>query len=233
MVSVCAQRGQVHAPPCARHDNQARCCPASECVASGMPGITTVIALEFIAPCLPCVTMLPPSGAEWLHEIKHPGHRLIARRGDRGIRLFGERGEDWTASLPHLVHVVGLLPVKSCIIDGELVRCDAHGETRLDPVGDAAWELGGSFYAFDVIEVNGFDLRRDRLDERKRVLAQILRKPLVGIHLNEQFERCGEPMLRHIGQMGFEGVVSKRRGSRYLSERSPDWLFSKKLDERS
>jgi hypothetical protein len=51
------------------------------------------------------------------------------------------------------------------------------------------------------------------------------------MRLNEQFERCGEPMLRQISQMGFEGVVSKRRGSRYLSGRSPDWLFSKRLDE--
>jgi bifunctional non-homologous end joining protein LigD len=114
-----------------------------------------------------------------------------------------------------------------------LVRCNEHGEARLEPVRAGALELGASFYVFDVLEVNGFDLRRDRLEERKRVLGQILRKAPAGMRLNEQFERCGEPMLRQIGQMGFEGVVSKRRGSRYLSGRSPDWLFSKKLDERT
>src|SRR5262252_2562039 len=142
-----------------------------------------VIALDFVAPCLPCVTMLPPSGGEWLHEIKHPGHRLIARRSDDRVRLFGERGVEWTASFPHLVAAMRLLPVKSCTIDGELVRCDAHGEARLDPVPEGALGLGGSLYAFDILDVNGFDLRRDRLEERKRVLSQILRKPPVGMHL--------------------------------------------------
>jgi bifunctional non-homologous end joining protein LigD len=176
--------------------------------------------------------MVPPSGDQWLHHIKHPGHRLIALRNDRGIRLFGEHGEDWTGSFPHLLEAMRLLPVKSCIIDGELVRCDASGQARLDPVGDGAPELGGSLYAFDVLEVNGFDLRRDPLEERMRVLGKILRKTPAGIRFNEQFERCGQPILRQISRMGFEGVVSRRRGSRYVSGRSPDWLFSRILDER-
>jgi len=97
--------------------------------------------------------MLPPSGGEWLHEIKHPDHRLIARRSDRLVRLFGGYGEDWTAAFPHLAEAVSLLPVKFCTIDGELVRCDAHGEARLDPVPEGALELGGSLYAFDVLDV--------------------------------------------------------------------------------
>jgi bifunctional non-homologous end joining protein LigD len=195
-----------------------------------MPENSAVVSLEFIAPCLPCLTMLPPSGAEWLHEIKHPGQRLIARRTADRVRLFGGHGEEWTASFPHLVDAMGLLPVKSCIIDGELVRCNEHGEARPDPVQNGALELGASFYAFDVLEVNGFDLRRDWLEERKRVLRQVLRRAPAGIRLNEEFERCGESILRHISRMGFEGIVSKRRGSRYLSGRSPDWLFSRTLD---
>src|ERR1700757_3082025 len=103
-------------------------------------------------------------------------------------------------------------------------------EKRLDRLPEGALEVGGSLYAFDVLEVNGFDLRRDRLEERKRVLRQVLRRAPVGIRLNEQFERCGESILRHISRMGFEGIVSKWLGSRYLSGRSPDWLFSRTLD---
>jgi bifunctional non-homologous end joining protein LigD len=199
--------------------------------ASEMSRYFTPSLLDFIPPCLPCATMLPPSGMEWLHEIKHPGHRLIARRHEDGIRLFSGRGDDWTSSFPGVVEALGQLPVKSCIIDGELVRCNERGETRMDPVRAGISDAGASFYAFDVLEVNGFDLRRDRIEERKRALAQILRKPPLGIRLNEHFERCAEPMLRQIGRMGFEGVISKRRGSRYLSGRSPDWLFSRKLDD--
>jgi bifunctional non-homologous end joining protein LigD len=123
-----------------------------------------------------------------------------------------------------------LLPVKSCTVDGELVRCNEHGEASLEPVRDGVLELGASFYAFDVLEVNGFDLRLDRLEERRQVLRQVLRRAPAGIRLNEQFERCSEPMLRQIGRMGFDGIVSKRGGSRYLSGRSPDWLFSRTFD---
>ena len=184
---------------------------------------------EFIDPRLPCVTMVPPSGDEWLHEIKHPGHRLIARRNGQGIRLYTERGEDWTPWFPFVVESMNLLPVRSCIIDGDLVRCDEHGNTRLAPLPDGQSETGASLYAFDLLEVNGFDLRRDPIEDRKRALTRLLRKPPGAIRLNQPFSRCGEPMLRQVDRMGFDGIISKRRGSRYLSGRSPDWLFSRMI----
>src|SRR5262249_57419444 len=127
--------------------------------ASDGPESSAVVALEFVARCLPFLTMLPPEGAEWLHEIKHPGRGLIARRNPDRVRLFGGHGEEWTASFPHLVDAMFLLPVKSCMIDGELVRCNEHGEARLEPVRAGALQLGASFYAFDVLEVTGFYLR--------------------------------------------------------------------------
>jgi bifunctional non-homologous end joining protein LigD len=193
------------------------------------PG-STPISHDFIKPCLPCVTLLPPSGEEWLHEIKHPGHRLIARRDGDGIRLFAERGEDWTGFFPLIVEAVGLIPARSCIVDGELVRCDDHGKPTMGPLREGASEKGAAFYAFDLIEVNGFDLRRDPIEDRKRVLAHLLRRPPDGIRLNPQFEKGGENLLWQVSRLGFEGVLSKRRGSRYLSGRCPDWLLSRKLD---
>ena len=90
-------------------------------------------------------------------------------------------------------------------------------------------ETGASLYASDLLEVNGFDLRRDRIEDRKHALTRLLRKLPAAIR-NESFDRCGEPMLRQVGRMGFDGIVSKRRGSRYLSGRSPDWLFSRRID---
>jgi ATP-dependent DNA ligase len=171
--------------------------------------------------------MLPPTGDEWFHEIKHPGQRFIACRNGQGIRLFTECGEDQTSGFPFVVQCMSLLPVKSCIIDGDLVRCDEQGNTRLGPPPDGQSETGASLYAFDLIEVNGFDLRRDPIEDRKRALTLLLRKPPATIRLNPCFDRCAEPMLRQVGQMGFDGIISKRRGSRYLSGRSTDWLFSK------
>jgi bifunctional non-homologous end joining protein LigD len=194
-----------------------------------MCAMLVCIDLEFIEPCLPCVTMFPPSGEAWLHEIKHPGQRLIARRGERGVRLFGGCGEDWTSAFPFLVESMNLLPVKSYIIDGDLVRCDAHGNPRLDPLLDGQLETGASLYAFDLLEVNGFDLRRDPIEDRKHALTRLLRKPPGAIRLSASLGRGGQPLLREVSQMGFDGIVSKPRGSPYLSGRSPDWLFSRKM----
>jgi bifunctional non-homologous end joining protein LigD len=197
-----------------------------------MPGPgSTPISQDFIKPCLPCVTLLPPSGEEWLHEIKHFGHRLIVRRDGDGTRLFTERGEDWTGFFPRVVEAVGHIPARSCIMDGELVRCDDQGKPTTGPLREGASEKGAAFYAFDLIEVNGFDLRRDPIEDRKRVLAHLLRRPPDGIRLNPQFEKGGgEGLLRQVSRLGFEGVLSRRRGSRYLSGRCPDWLLSRKLE---
>ena len=84
-------------------------------------------------------------------------------------------------------------------------------------------------YAFDLLEVNGFDLRRDPIEDRKRALTHLLRKPPGAIRLSESFDRGGQPLLREVSRMGFDGIISKRRGSRYLSGRSPDWLFSRMI----
>jgi bifunctional non-homologous end joining protein LigD len=189
-----------------------------------------VAGLEFINPCLPCVTMLPPSGDGWLHEIKHPGRRLIARRAGEVVRLFAECGADWTPRFPILVESMLTLPVKSCVIDGDLACCDEHGHARIDAFADDQPATGASLSAFDLLEVNGFDLRADPVETRKRALTCLLRKPPLAIRFNEWFDHCGEPMRRQIGRMGFDGIISKRRGSRYLSGRSPDWLLSKNLD---
>jgi bifunctional non-homologous end joining protein LigD len=191
--------------------------------------VLTPISPGFIKPCLPCVALLPPKGEEWLHEIKHPGHRLIVRRDSAGILLFAEQGEEWTRSFPHLVEAVGLLPVKSCILDGELVGCGDQQKSLAGPPREGITDTGAAFYAFDLIEVNGFDLRRDRIEERKRSLAHLLRKAPLPIRLNPQFEFGGEGLLQQVCRLGFEGVLSKRRGSRYLSGRCPDWILSRKL----
>jgi bifunctional non-homologous end joining protein LigD len=127
------------------------------------------------------------------------------------------------------VESMNLLPVRSCIIDGDLVRCDEHGNTRLAPLSDGQSEIGASLYAFDLLEVNGFDLRRDPIEDRKRALTCLLRKPPAAIRLSASFDRGGQPLLREVSRMGFDGIISKRRGSRYLSGRSPDWLFSRRI----
>jgi bifunctional non-homologous end joining protein LigD len=84
---------------------------------------------SFIEPCLPSPAEKPPSGSNWIHEIKHDGFRLMARRDPVGIRLITRRGNDWTTRYPLVVEAVNHLQVRSCLTDGEVVRCDARGVT--------------------------------------------------------------------------------------------------------
>jgi bifunctional non-homologous end joining protein LigD len=178
----------------------------------------------FIEPCLPSSAERPPSGPGWIHEIKHDGYRLMARRDPIGIRLLTRNGYDWASRYPLIVEAVDRLKVRSCLIDGEAVACDENGlavfkRLRRKPSGKHVF-----LYAFDLLELDGQDLRREPLETRKATLAGLLRGSLPGLRLNEHLTHPGDAVFRHACKMGLEGIVSKRLGSRYRSGRSKDWL---------
>ena len=85
---------------------------------------------DFIQPCLPSSVERPPSGPDWVHEIKHDGYRLMARRDPIGVRLLTRNGHDWASRCPLIVQAVNNLKVRSCLIDGEAVCSNEHGVTR-------------------------------------------------------------------------------------------------------
>jgi bifunctional non-homologous end joining protein LigD len=182
--------------------------------------------LRFIEPCLPSPADRPPSGSNWIHEIKHDGYRLMALRDSVGIRLITRRGNDWSDRFPLVIEAVNHLRVRSCLIDGELVCCDERGLARFDVLRRRRNEVDAFLYAFDLLELDGTDLRRE-----PATLASILRKGRPGVRLNEHMEHPeGLTVFQHACMMGLEGIVSKRLGSRYRSGRSPDWLKCKNLD---
>jgi bifunctional non-homologous end joining protein LigD len=180
--------------------------------------------VAFIEPCLPSPAHRPPSGSNWIHEIKHDGFRLMARRDPVGIRLITRRGNDWTQRYPLVVEAVNHLKVRSCLIDGEVVCCDEQEMTSFQLLRQQRNEPQAFLYAFDLLELNGTDLRREPIEVRKATLASILRnRP--GVRLNEHLEHPdGLTVFQHACKMGLEGIVSKRLGSRYRSGRSPEWL---------
>jgi bifunctional non-homologous end joining protein LigD len=180
---------------------------------------------KFIEPCLPSPADKPPSGANWIHEIKHDGYRLMARRDSVGIRLITRRGNDWTQRYPLVVDVVNPLKVRSCLIDGEVVCCDERGLATFQLLRHRRNEPRAFLYAFDLLELDGTDLRREPIEVRKATLASFLRKSRPGVRMNEHMEHPdGLTVFQHACKMGLEGIVSKRLGSRYRSGRSPDWL---------
>ena len=117
------------------------------------------------------------------------------------------------------------LKVRSCLIDGEVVCCDEQGMTSFQLLRHRRNEPQAFLYAFDLLELNGDDLRREPIEVRKATLASILRKSRHGVRLNEHLAHdCGLTVFQPACQLGCEGIVSKRIGSRYRSGRSADWL---------
>jgi ATP-dependent DNA ligase len=186
----------------------------------------------FIAPCLPIKTTKLPSGGQWLHEIKHDGFRIIARKTGAQVGLYSRPGNDPTRRFPLIVDTLSRLRSRSCIIDGEAVACDDNGVASFDLVRHQRANDSVFLYAFDLIELNGDDLRRDPLEVRKATLASIVARVSPGIRFNEHIEDDGPTVFAHACKMGLEGIVSKRKNSIYRSGRSPDWLKMKNADAR-
>ena len=115
----------------------------------------------FIAPCLPTKTDKLPSDSQWLHEIKHDGFRVIARKDGDHVRLYSRPGNDMTRRFPLIVDALSRLRSRSCIIDGEAVACDEDGVPSFDRIRYRQHDGDVLLYAFDLIELNGDDMRRE------------------------------------------------------------------------
>jgi ATP-dependent DNA ligase len=183
-----------------------------------------------VPPALPTRAKQPPRGFDWWHEIKHDGIRVIARKTDKRIKLYSRPGNDLTRRFPDIVDALSRLHSRSCIIDGEAVVCGDDGLALFELVRH--WRNGESAFliAFDVIELDGDDLRRNPLIVRKTTLGSLLSRAALGLRLNEHLEADGPDVFHHACKLGLEGIVSKRKDSRYRSGRSPDWIKSKNPD---
>jgi bifunctional non-homologous end joining protein LigD len=168
-----------------------------------------------------------PSGGLWVHEIKHDGFRIIARKNGAQVKLYSRPGNDLTGRFPLIVETLANLRTRSCIIGGEAVACDDNGLAVFDRIRYRRHDGKVFLYAFDLIELGGDDLRREPLDVRKVTLRSLLVKVGPGLRWNEHIEGDGEAIFRHACKLRLEGIVSKRKDSPYRSGRSPDWLKMK------
>jgi bifunctional non-homologous end joining protein LigD len=182
----------------------------------------------FIPPCLPMMAPRPPSGPAWLHEIKHDGLRIIARKDSRRTTLYDRLGNDVTQLFPLIAGAMARMP--SCTIDGEAVAYDDSGVPSFDLLrrrqrGDRAF-----LHVFDLIELAGNDQRRDPLEQRKFDLSRLLADTSQGLLLNPWIDGeniDGATVFERVCSAGLEGIVSKRKDARYISGRSPYWLKMK------
>jgi len=177
-----------------------------------------------IEPCLPRPAHKPPTGPGWLHEIKHDGFRIMARHADGRVRLLTRRGNNFASRFPQIVAAVTLLPVRSCVIDGEAIVCNGDGLAVFDLLRGYRHDSAAVLCAFDLLELDGRDLRRAPIEDRKALLANLLRRSHAGIVFNEHYDGDGAILYKHACALGCEGIVSKRLGSPYHAGRAGCWI---------
>jgi ATP-dependent DNA ligase len=179
-----------------------------------MPSRLRPLPSGFIAPCLPSRAPRPPYGAFWLHEI-----------------VYSRPGNELTHRFPLLVEALARLRARSCIIDGEAVACGEDGIALFERIRYRRHDDSVFMWAFDLIELNGEDLRREQLEQRKAALARLLARAAPGLRFNEHLvEEDGPLVFHHACKLGLEGIVSQRRNSPYSSGRSRNWVKSKNPD---
>jgi bifunctional non-homologous end joining protein LigD len=175
-----------------------------------------------------------PSGPLWAYEIKHDGYRFICRRDGDRVCVYSRRGNDHADRVPAIAGALMALPVKSVTLDGEGVVCGPGGVTDFARLRAALGRKGSRqafLYAFDLLELDGQDLRAKSWDDRREVLSRLLRGVGHGIQLSEHVDVVDGPTLfKHACAMGLEGIVAKRRDRPYRSGRSPDWIKVKNPD---
>ncbi|WP_395820400.1 DNA ligase D [Devosia sp.] len=177
----------------------------------------------------------PPKGAGWVHEIKFDGYRTLAMVTGGKTKLITRGGLDWTKRYGDLPQAFADLNCREAVIDGEIVVLDNKGVSRFADLQEALSSGAGSklvYYAFDLLHLDGYDLRKAPLVKRKDMLARLLAGHLTGrsaIQLSDHVEGEGDALYQRASEIGLEGIVSKRADGAYSGGRSQAWLKAKAL----
>ncbi|PDT52785.1 MULTISPECIES: DNA ligase D [Sinorhizobium] len=186
---------------------------------------------DFVEPSLATLVASAPAGERWLHEIKFDGYRLQARIEAGRTKLLTRGGLDWTKRFGKaLVSALQALPVGTALIDGEVVVETGSGASDFSGL-QADLSEGRSdrfrFYVFDLLYLDGYDLRALPLVKRKELLGQLISEGDGLIRFSSHFEEEGSLVLRHACRLSLEGIVSKQRDAPYRAGRNKSWVKSK------
>jgi bifunctional non-homologous end joining protein LigD len=175
-----------------------------------------------------------PAGDEWLHEVKFDGYRVLAWRNGAEVRITSRGGQDWTAKLPDTVAAIRDLPCRSCILDGELITLDSSGRSSFGLLqqrfGERDAERRLRVMLFDLLFLDGEDLRTRSQLERKKKLAKLLRHQHSPLVLSTFRVGGGAQAASEACARGLEGIVSKRADAPYADGRGGAWLKVKCVD---
>ncbi len=200
-----------------------------------LPGAVKSPLPRSIQPMLATLSTRPPSGPDWLFEIKWDGVRAICFVDSNQLRIFSRNQKRCDQQYPELSVLPHFLKASSAILDGEIAVLDESGRARFsliqprisvsDPnsIAHLARSTPVTLFLFDLLYLDGYDLRGVRLEDRKRLLAEIL-KPTEHIRLSDHFAANGDAMLEAARAHGLEGILAKRRDSKYEPRRTRDWI---------
>jgi len=177
---------------------------------------------------LAMIVETPPEGDEWLHEIKHDGYRIVARIEEGEVRLVSRNGKDWTKEFPQVARAVGRLPAGTALLDGEVAAVLPNGATSFQALqrrADTSAPL--VYFAFDLLHLDGWDLRAVKLEDRKQVLRRLLESAPATIRFSDHVRGHGPAFFEKAREAGLEGIVSKRADAPYREGRGGDWRKAK------
>jgi bifunctional non-homologous end joining protein LigD len=181
-----------------------------------------------VEPELATLVAAPPEGDDWIHEIKFDGYRFLAVLARGRVRLFSRNGLEWTGRLPALAAELAALPAREAVLDGELVALNEGGVSEFEALKDALGrrdEKGLTYYVFDLLHLDGIDLRGTPLLRRKGTLRELLeRAPQPRVRYTDHIVGSGELFFTRSCEFALEGIVSKRKDSPYRPGRGLDWV---------
>jgi DNA ligase D-like protein (predicted ligase) len=189
---------------------------------------------RFIEPQLASPVDQPPEGKHWIHEIKHDGYRsqLVIDCGQ--VRVFSRNGYDWTDRYPGIVRAAARLRCQTAIIDGEAIVQDGDGRSDFESLQSAMRSRPHSIilYTFDLLHLDGKDLRRETLSERRDGSKQLVGTEANSrIQFSEEFDGDGDSLFKACAEQELEGIVSKHALAPYRSGRTRTWLKTKCFTE--
>ena len=187
------------------------------------------LRLGFVAPQVPTLVSKPPAGDAWIHEVKHDGYRTVLVLQDGAARAFTRNGHDWSPRYAPICRAAETLACRSAVFDGEMVVQDENGVSDFGLLKSAIAHEPERlvFIAFDLIHLDGRDLRGDPLVERRAKLRALIGDGEGCVAFSEEFDGDAATLFAAADRMGLEGIVSKKATSRYRSGRSPSWLKTK------
>ena len=183
---------------------------------------------KLFPPMLATLSEGPPRDEKnWWYELKYDGFRAVAAIVDGEVAMLSRNELDLSSRFPRTFEALHKLKAKEIVVDGEVVVLDAKGAPRFQLLQQGGKER---MFIFDVLWIDGEDLRRRPYEERRKILKKL--KPPAGIDIAQTLDMTGEEALKHAADGGWEGIIAKRKGSLYESRRSKEWLKVKAIQQQ-